>query len=550
MDGKMEGKKKRHPSGKFGELPLTLLLISVALLHRIAFLFSNEDRDWGFSIFYEGDSEKFYQFACALNRGELYDGGIPFHPPGWPFILAIIYRVLGVDSSTHPLPNLQIKLIMILLGSLVIGLIYRLARPYLGRLIALLTALACTYHFGLYVFSVAPVSETAYLLCLLISLLLWTRITDRFEQYLAGGNRIDSRGIVTAAGLGISLGLLALIRAEGMLIGLLLLAFFAGIMLWKRYSRSGSGLPVSQTMNNRDGLITLCLIIAGWLIVIAPWTLRNHQHLTNINRQYSQRLAQPLPTFVPITAYGPLNLALANNPSADGTFSRAILESNQGSDLNLFHPPHLHLFLHGDETAWRFATDQPGRFTRLALNKWKLMFGVLRQGWTQWNLPAGLSGVRRPIDIFVPHATILPWILVPLMLIGLVQCLRAGGRPRRWALMVLLLTVHTLIVTGLFFGYRRLGLICLPFWLSLAVVGVSEITRWIALSLGNNRGLPFYKLDLSRLRIGLICCVVLVLLGAEIWGATCVRRYKAVGSAMSGTSRLNPDETMYLDPLP
>ena len=61
------------------------------------------------------------------------------------------------------------------LAGLSIGLLYLLARPYVGRSVALIASLLGVYHFGLYVLSVATVSETLYTTLLLAVLLLWTR---------------------------------------------------------------------------------------------------------------------------------------------------------------------------------------------------------------------------------------------------------------------------------------------------------------------------------------------------------------------------------------
>ena len=60
----------------------------LAALLRVLFVLSGTDRSWAYSVFYEGDSETFFRFARALLAGDLYDGGIPFHPPGFAFFLA------------------------------------------------------------------------------------------------------------------------------------------------------------------------------------------------------------------------------------------------------------------------------------------------------------------------------------------------------------------------------------------------------------------------------------------------------------------------------
>ncbi|HYN20517.1 MAG TPA: glycosyltransferase family 39 protein, partial [Thermoanaerobaculia bacterium] len=157
---------------------LTLL----AWVQRLVFLRSNRDFAWPYTFFYEGDSETFYLYARALLEGRLYDEGIPFHPPGFAWFLAGIHTLLGAGEAGARVPHLAVKSIMALLGSVAIGLLYLLVRPYLGRTVALIVSLLSLYHFGLYVLSIAPVTESLYLALLLLSLLIWTR---RLEHPLA-----------------------------------------------------------------------------------------------------------------------------------------------------------------------------------------------------------------------------------------------------------------------------------------------------------------------------------------------------------------------------
>ena len=129
------------------------------------------------------------------------------------------------------------------------------------------------------------------------------------RQRRAAGNPPSASGLI--------LGFLALIRAEGVLIAVLLV---------------GTGL-----------LGALARPIAAGVSSPGPWwrwagcwpwrpgRSRNAVRLSAMNERLAGRLAEPLPTFVPLTIYGPVNLALANNPQADGTFSREFLASQAQS---------------------------------------------------------------------------------------------------------------------------------------------------------------------------------------------------------------------------
>src|SRR6185437_1643729 len=57
-------------------------------------------RAWGeshtlTSAFYYGDAPRFVAYATAILQGRLFDNGIPFHPPGWPLLLAAFMRLCG-----------------------------------------------------------------------------------------------------------------------------------------------------------------------------------------------------------------------------------------------------------------------------------------------------------------------------------------------------------------------------------------------------------------------------------------------------------------------
>jgi len=526
--------RTRPPRRSRADLAWAAGLSLLAWLHRLAFLRSNRDWSWPFTIFYEGDSETFFSYARALLNGKLYDNGIPFHPPGFAFVLACVHSFVGAGPGDEKVPYFAVKAVVALIASLSIGLLYLLVKPYLGRTVALLAALLCLYHFGLYVIAVAPVSEGTYQTLLLLCLLLWSR---RFEHPLAvpvaDGEKPRRAGPFGALFLGLLLGALALTRAEGALVGLILAG--TGIAGWLR-ARSGW-----------TGLRPWIVIGAGWLLAVAPWTVRNAIHLTEANQRLAGQLTEPLPAFVPLTLYGPLNLALANNPQADGTFSRAALSSASDAPvLALSDPQHLRFVLHGTALARDWALAHPGDFSRLVLRKWGLFLTAWKLGWTQWDWPGGLNGPRRPVDVFTPDSNLGWWLGPPLAFLGLILCLGTPGAPRRWAFLVLLLTAIGLLATGLFFGYVRQGLLLLPFWLTFAAAGLTALARKIirreAWSLA-----PPGETDPAPRLLRILAVLALALAGLEGWGSTADRNFKATGTTVSGQSYLNRDELVRLE---
>jgi hypothetical protein len=267
-----------------------------------------------------------------------------------------------------------------------------------------------------------------------------------------------------------------------------------------------------------------------------------------MNERLAGHLAEPLPTFVPLTIYGPVNLALANNSQADGTFSRAFLASQaQSGVLDVTNPQHLNVLLHGDRIARQWIREHPRDFARLVLKKWELFFSAWKLGWTQWDWPGGLKGLRRPVDVFTPDSG-AGWELgLPLALLGLACGLTTPGGPRRWILLTLLLTTAGLIITGLFFGYVRQGLLVLPFWLTLtatALVWIGERLRGLA------SGFTFVPIDTNRRLLQVLGSVALVVLVLELTGIGANRNYKATGTNVVGQNYLDRDQPVVLEVIP
>lgn len=502
----------------------------LAWFHRICLLYSNRDRAWPFSLFYEGDAETFFNYAVAIRQGQLYDSGIPFHPPLFPHLLALVQELLGVGTTSSPGANVAVRLLLALVGSLPVGLLYVLARPYLGRAAALCAALLATYHFGLGVIAIAPVSEAFYLTLLLSALVWWSRgfdhalsapREDRGRERRAGGESAGAsvRGWLQGAGLGVLSGLLALTRAEGLLFGVVLLLVLA---------LTGRGRATKQA-----ALLGAVALVA----TLAPWTISNYSRLTALNRSLAGAIAEPVPTFVPVTLYGPLNLALANHEGADGTFSRESLDPKSfGARLELRDPDHLRYLLHGDQLAFRYISQHPGAWLALVLRKWSLYFDALRLGFTQWDLPGGLSGLRRPVDLFVPHSPLALFLTWPLLLGGVLLAWRGSPATRRWLGLTALLSGLSLATTALFFGYARQAILLLPLWLGLMAVSITALLARLPWLTARGRG--------RAILIGLVA----VLLVVEVLGSLADRDYVATGEQLPDSPRLNPNRPMEIRP--
>ena len=512
-------------------------------MHRIFFIASNADRKLPVTEFYYGDSKAFFLYARSILAGQPYDAGIPFHPPGFAYFLAGVHRLLGAGDPSATVPHMGVKITLALVSSLSVGLLYLLIKPYLGRTVALFTGLLSALHFGLYILGTAPVTEGLYLTLLLACLLIWSRKLD--HPLAAPGVAPPLSSAPWGGVFGLALGFLCLIRAEAML----LVALFIGLGLisWLIKPRSSETPGAPSRRRELRGWLPWALALLTFAFALTPSTLRNHKHLEKLNADLGAQMEEPLPTLVPLTLYGPLNLALANHPEADGTFSRDVLTSQALSGrLDVRNPQHLRFLLHGDGMAWRFIREEPLAFGRLALKKWRLYFGSAKLGWTQWNIPGGLAGLRRPVDIFVPYSgAAMAWILAPALL-GLILCLWRPGPTRRWGVLVLLLTGASLFVVTLFFGYARQGLLMLPFWLSLTAGAFAELASRVARFLGR----PWNPKEPSKGLLIFLATSTLCLLLLEAWGSTRNREYQYRGTNLPGKRTLNPDLTVYVRPLP
>jgi hypothetical protein len=250
---------------------------------------------------------------------------------------------------------------------------------------------------------------------------------------------------------------------------------------------------------------------------------------------------------VPLTIYGPVNLALANNPQAEGTFSRDFLASKATTGvLDLTDPQHLEFILHGDRIARAWILEDPGAFVQLVLKKWRLFFSAWTLGWTQWDWPGGLNGVRQPVDVFTPESGAGWGLGLPLAVLGLLCCLATPGPSRRWLAIVLLLTAAGMIATGLFFGYVRQGLLVLPFWLTLTAAALV----WIGERIRNQTsGFTLVPGDPPRRLLQVLGGVALVLVCLELWGAGTNRNFQATGTTLPGQKFLDRDQPIFLKVL-
>ncbi len=536
----MKGRSPRRASSSF---LIGAGLWSLAFSHRAFLLFGNRDRSWPFTIFYEGDTETFFRHSLAILAGQVYDGGIPFHPPLFPHLLAFLHGLLGA-----PGPHVAVRLILAALTSLQIPLVWLILRRTMGGPAALAGALLCVYSFGLQVFSIAAVSEGVYLTLLLAAMLVFLGLACPQAQ----ASRQGCSAWIRAGALGLLLGAASLTRAEGIGAAVILLAW--GLVLAVR-NRVRTGVEGDRPAGAK-GLANRPAPVSFWaaaacvmVLVLLPWTLRNAATIRQINES-TPRGVRPLPVVVVTTAYGPLNFGLANHPGAPGYFTRDALTSGLTTPvLDLRDPQHRDLFLNGYSRGLEFMREEPREFLSLAGRKLAMMARFLRLGWSEWNLPGGLRGTRYPVDMFSPDSAWAVPMHLLLLLPGIWLILRrGGGRGRIFLLQAALPVLLILGTTVAFFGYVRQGALLLP-WIH----GIQGATlAWAAQKMGaflpaSWRKTPALFGARSTGPPAAVLAVVAAIWIAGLAGAFQDRNYLATGETMPDSHLLNRDSVMHLE---
>jgi hypothetical protein len=570
-------------------LPGFVWVFLAGWITRLLFLLRQEDHGQPFSALFQGDAAAFLAYARGLILGQPYDQGIPFHPPAYPHVLEILLKLFGYRPGAVPpglpagdlaaaIPAEALKICMAALGGLTCALFYALARRVAGRPVALAALPLALFSFGHYVQSAAIDSEALFLpLALGVTLgVLSLAESQAAGQALFGQPRAGWRafGLAVTPGplrfaLAGALGVLgawaALTRAEFLLTALLLAAVWVRIV-------------------GRRAWPAVAVFVAAIALAMAPWTAHCYRSIGAVNTANAEHLPHPLPRFVLVTGYGPLNFATANNSYATGAFDTGLVErlvpQREGRGLDLADPEINRLYVDGYRVGLAWMTAHPAAALRLIGRKLEFASHALSLGYLQADMPAGLRGERRPVDQFVPAARGLLWVHLALMALGLARLLHGhpfgragreehprhaggpagrggaigsatggaaahgwpvdrGASPLRAAWVFLLPHVATtLAVIAAFFGYVRLGFLLAPVVWILAGAGLLAMLEAIP-----------WPADWRRHPAGVAAALIAALLLIEAAGvAAGPQRYHLTGSRIPGTDQLNPDDVVFLQP--
>ena len=311
------------------------------------------------------DMQDYHEKACALLATGSY--GAALRPPLYPFFLAAVYRIAGMDY-------IFVRLVQALMGVGVCLFTYAIARRLYGPRAGVAAGLVIACYPSLVIYACLLMSENLFMFLFTVSLLL-----------VVGTER--RRGLSCFAA-GILLGLACLTRS-------VLVGFIPLSALW---------LAI-----RRERIAALCCLL-GALCAIAPWTVRNWRYYHRI---------------VPIDSYGGYNFLIGNNPDATGLQSREVVVKLRQTVWEKCRDD-AHRAAIGYQERLRFIVANPGRFLDLGIRKMGYLYGPeIRE--LSWGYSRNFFGPV-PSWLLIPVATAViaafPLIAVSALL-GI--CLRGIG---------------------------------------------------------------------------------------------------------------------------
>jgi len=361
-----------------------------------------------------------------------------FRPPGYPFFLAAVYRVLGPD---YLLPRLA----QAALGLLNVWLAFVAARRWFGAWAGGLAAIFMALYAG-FVYFEGELLEPVLLVTLSLGFML------------ALGPGRAGRPRLRAAAAGALLGLYALVRPNGLL-------FAPAAIGWLAWRALRAGTP-------RAWRAPALALLAGLGVAVAPAAIRNLRAAGDA---------------VLISSNAGINLFIGNHPQAEGVvmftlpglgvfgtsfdypaLARAV-EARVGHPLK---DSGVSRYFTGE--ALRFIRRDPAGFLRGLARKTLLFWGPVEMG---HNKEDYFELKRGPVLRWLPGSFALALALCGM---GVFSLRRGAGYPAaaREAAALMGLYVAAIFLSHLpFFVAGRYRLPVVPFLLILGAAGVAEAVR-------------------------------------------------------------------------
>ena len=492
-----------------------LITAAVATALRLCFPVAWGEQDSLTSAFLVGDVQAYHGYAAHVVAGRPFDNGVPFHPPGWAFVLAAVFRLAGFDPlNGSPANPAVLKAVVAALSGATVALAALLASRVAGRGAMLATGAWGSVSFGHMALGTVPSNETLYGLTVVIVLLLALSLRDRTSR-----EGMRSKGDAVATLLGLVAGAAALVRAE-------FLASCVLIAAWLWWTRIGA-MP----------LRSVSAYVLGVILALTPAVLANWRSIGAFNERNAAKLPGPLSRVALVTSYGAFNFAMANHPESDGgpnndhpmlqAASRQERELLAEGGLDLAAPSVHRLYVDGYQIGAAWMVRHPADAVALLAEKSRRAGGALAHGVLFDNFPAGVDGTRRRVDLVDPDSHVLLPVSLALLAAGMWML---HGRPDAWPLYAAMTTL-ALSTLG-FFGYVRLGAAYLP------VIWVFQSTAVSAVA----ATLPMPRA--VRRRPGLAVVVLMIALVAVSIGSLSVRRTVEIDGPRGFDGQVIGDETV------
>lgn len=527
----MSRKKKDAGAGREpgppGWIPFALFLFAFVL--RLLFWQATPDRSWAYSAAYQGDALNWLEYAAAI-RGDLpFAQNLPLRPPGNGYLVAALW-----DGTTSGFSWL--KLAWCLMGALAVPFLYKATRDAFTFPVALAAGLAAAAASPLLMVSTSINNEAPYLLLVAIllanfrgaslspstprlvgwgvanalaclfraeHLLFFLLATAAVIAYSRRRDRVGTTPRVMARRLAVVLGtaLLCLLpwhlaawsasrgfnRTESMPPATAqALAGFErqlSFLAWDEEAKAeAAALPtfVRRTMAN---------FVAATVAYRGGREVRGADFAI-LDEAFGYR-PEPVSEHPLIALYGGLNFFLANPGDGSGGFSRQGLERAPPlaggaerypgmlvgglppNELALSYPPHLQALNHGYRLGLAWLLDHPGEAAGLLARKAAIFWSGAAPGLGGFNLPLGLSGVRRRVDLTVATGALAG--LWKVLVLGLCLYGIYASRKRLEVLPFTALLLTQVVATLAFFGYARLGALAIPAVAAFAACGVAAL---------------------------------------------------------------------------
>jgi len=521
--GEGEGRRSSRPA-RVGRRPLRpeaaggLLLFLLAVVLRLVFWQATADRGWPYTALYKGDAEVWLEYAAAVDDGRPFELGLPLRPPGMAYLVALLWD--GGESGIALL-----RLTWCVFGAAAVLLIYLAVLRSFGFRLALATGLLASCSTGLMVLSSSLNNETPYLLLVAALLHQWERVRARpTVARLALWSTLHALACLLRVEHALLFALLSAVLAwswarsgspgpgwklSAARLGVSLVFF--GLVLapwhvkaWSAVHRFNTELPDESrpdqaayalverhlpaltwedgALREKERLPPFCRRAAS-AFVAATVAFRGRRVVTAgdfevLDQAFGSR-PRPLDAFPFVALYGGLNFFLANSEHASGGFTLAPLDQPPPliggpsayppplvhglppRKLNFVYPPHLEAINDGYRMGWQWIRANPGRWGRLSVVKLRQLWAGATMGLTGYGFPLGTAGLRRKVDMVVADdgggRPVWRGVLLGLCIAGLVVARREAAVVP-WVLLLL----HKVVVTVLFFGYARHGATVAP----------------------------------------------------------------------------------------